>query len=65
MPVLMIATYNDDHTVDVMNAAWGMMQDYNHIVINIDVSHQTADNIKKRKSFTVSLADYNHLKEAD
>ena len=25
MPVLMIATYNEDNTVDVMNAAWGMM----------------------------------------
>ena len=25
MPVLMVATYNDDGTVDVMNAAWGMM----------------------------------------
>lgn len=23
MPVLMIATYNDDGTVNVMNAAWG------------------------------------------
>jgi len=22
MPVLMVATYNDDDTVDVMNAAW-------------------------------------------
>ena len=25
MPVLMIATYNDDGSVNVMNAAWGMM----------------------------------------
>ena len=65
MPVLMIATYNDDNSIDVMNAAWGMIQDYNHILINIDVSHQTADNIKKRKAFTVSLADLDHLKEAD
>ena len=25
MPVLMIATYNDDGSVNVMNAAWGTM----------------------------------------
>ncbi len=26
MPVLMVATYNEDGSVDVMNAAWGTMQ---------------------------------------
>ena len=26
MPVLMIATYNEDGSVNVMNAAWGTMQ---------------------------------------
>ena len=26
MPVLLIATYNEDGTVKVMNAAWGTMQ---------------------------------------
>lgn len=25
MPVLMIATYNEDNSVNVMNAAWGTM----------------------------------------
>ena len=29
MPVLMIATYNEDGTVNVMNAAWGTMQERN------------------------------------
>ena len=28
MPVLMIATYNEDGTIDVMNAAWGTMMIY-------------------------------------
>ena len=27
MPVLMVATYNEDGTVNVMNAAWGTMQE--------------------------------------
>ena len=27
MPVLLVATYNEDGSVDVMNAAWGTMLD--------------------------------------
>ena len=27
MPVLMVATYNEDGSVNVMNAAWGTMQE--------------------------------------
>lgn len=34
MPVLMIATYNEDGSVDVMNAAWGMAYDYTQIKLN-------------------------------
>ena len=30
MPVLMVATYNEDGSVNVMNAAWGTMQDARH-----------------------------------
>ncbi|MBR1779335.1 MAG: flavin reductase [Clostridia bacterium] len=65
MPVLMIATYNDDGTVDVMNAAWGMMQSMDKVVLNLTESHRTVTNIKKRKAFTVSIADVKHVKEAD
>ena len=35
MPVLMIATYNEDGTIDVMNAAWGTMLDRDYIVLNL------------------------------
>ena len=28
MPVLMVATYNEDGNVNVMNAAWGTTQRY-------------------------------------
>lgn len=65
MPVLMIATYNEDGTVDVMNAAWGMMYDRNQVVLNLTESHKTVKNIKKRKAFTVSIADAKHVAEAD
>jgi len=65
MPVLMIATYNDDGSVDVMNAAWGMMVDRNIVALNLTESHKTVKNIKGRKAFTVSVADSKHVIEAD
>ena len=65
MPVLMIATYNEDDTIDVMNAAWGMMLDRNYIALNLTETHKTVKNIKERKAFTVSIADSKHVVEAD
>ena len=65
MPVLMIATYNEDGTIDVMNAAWGMMLERDYVVLNLTETHKTVKNIKKRKAFTVSIADSKHVVEAD
>ena len=65
MPVLMIATYNEDGTVNVMNAAWGTMYERDQVILNLTESHKTVKNIKERKAFTVSIADSNHVKEAD
>ena len=65
MPVLMIATYNDDDSIDVMNAAWGTMLDRNIVLLNLSENHQTVKNIIKRKAFTISIADTKHVKEAD
>lgn len=65
MPVLMIATYNEDGTIDVMNAAWGTMFDEKQVLINLDEEHKTVKNIKNRKGFTVSFADAKHIIEAD
>lgn len=65
MPVLMIATYNEDGSVDVMNAAWGMMLERDQVVLNLTETHKTVKNIKERKAFTVSIADSKHVVEAD
>ena len=65
MPVLMIVTYGDDEKVDVMNMAWGGICDDNMVALNITETHQTADNIKKRMAFTLSIADISHLEESD
>ncbi len=65
MPVLMIATYNEDGSVNVMNAAWGTMFERDQVLLNLTESHKTVKNIKERKAFTVSIADSNHVIEAD
>lgn len=65
MPVLMIATYNEDDTVNVMNAAWGTMVDRKHVILNLTETHKTVKNIKNKGAFTVSIADASHVVEAD
>ncbi len=65
MPVLMVATYNEDGNVNVMNAAWGTMQERDHVVLNLTETHKTVKNIKARGAFTVSIADAAHIVEAD
>lgn len=65
MPVLMIATYNDDGSVDVMNMAWGGICAHDLVALNLDADHRTTKNILKRKAFTVSIASANLMREAD
>ena len=65
MPVLLISTFNEDGTVDVMNAAWGTMLDRDRVALNLTETHRTVENIKARKGFVVHIADAKHVVEAD
>jgi len=65
MPVLMVAAYDEQGKVNVMNAAWGTICDMDKIALIIDDEHKTTQNIRKVKAFTVSLADKEHIAEAD
>ena len=65
MPVLMVATYNEDGTVNVMNAAWGTMQERDTVALNLTESHKTVKNILKRGAFTVSMGDAEHAAACD
>ena len=65
MPVLLVATYNEDGTIDVMNAAWGTMLDRERVALNLTETHKTVENIKRRKGFVVHIADAAHVVEAD
>ena len=65
MPVLMIATYDEEGTVDVMNMAWGGVCAENMVALNISKDHKTAKNIKAKQAFTLSIADIDHMEAAD
>lgn len=65
MPVLLISTFNEDGSVDVMNAAWGTMLERDQVALNLTETHKTVQNIKARKGFVVHIADAKHVVEAD
>ena len=55
-PVLMIGTYDENGTPDIMNAAWGGVGDDTQIFLCLSPDHKTTENILKNKCFTVSIA---------
>ena len=60
MPVLMVAAYDENGTVGVMNAAWGMVCGHDKIALFIDEGHKTTKNIRAVKAFTdhMDVADF-------
>lgn len=65
MPVLMVAAYDEKGTVNVMNAAWAQICNFDRIALFIDEGHKTTQNILKTKAFTVAIADKDHMDVAD
>lgn len=65
MPVLMVAAYDEKGTVQVMNAAWGMICGMDKVALFIDEDHATTKAVRQTKAFTVSLADREHMDVAD
>lgn len=65
MPVLMVAAYDKNEKVNVMNVAWGQICDEDKIILFIGEGKKTWLNIQESKAFTVSLADEAHMDVAD
>ena len=65
MPVLMVAAYDANEKVNVMNVAWGQICDEDKIILFIGEGKKTWLNIKESKAFTVALADKAHMDAAD
>lgn len=65
MPVLMVAAYDENEKVNVMNVAWGQICDEDKIILFIGEGKKTWLNIKANKAFTVAIADEAHMDAAD
>jgi flavin reductase (DIM6/NTAB) family NADH-FMN oxidoreductase RutF len=56
-PVLMVGTYNDDGSVNVMNLHECARTNAGHLACCIGKSKKTHENIEKRHAFTLTLAN--------
>lgn len=63
-PCIMIATYDKNNNPDVMMAAWAGQALEDAIEFNLS-SHQTTDNLKLKKAFTVSFATEADMAQSD
>lgn len=64
LPVLIIATYDENGVPNAMNAAWGGQSDYHEVVLYLG-AHKTTDNLQVKKAFTLSFAGRKNLLAAD
>lgn len=55
LPVLIVATYDENGAPDAMNAAWGGLYDSDLVELCLSESHKTTANIRTNKAFTVSF----------
>lgn len=65
LPVLIVATYDENGTPNAMNAAWGTICDSEQVAIVLSATHKTVKNILKTKAFSLSVADKNNVLPAD
>ena len=64
LPVLILATYDENGVPNAMNAAWGGQYDSNEIFVSL-AKHKTTDNLLLKKAFTVSFATKDTVVESD
>ena len=65
LPVLIVATFDENGVPDAMNAAWGTVCDTAQVSICLSATHKTVKNLLKTKAFTVSIADEKNIKQSD
>lgn len=65
MPVLMVATYNDDGTVNVMNLHEATRTVEGDMALCIGESKKTHENIEKRRAFTIALVNQKTMGAVD
>ncbi len=63
-PVLIIGTYDKDGKANAMNAAWGMIADYDKVIVCL-ANHKTTENIEVNNEFTISIGEEKYVTECD
>ena len=64
LPVLILATYDENGVPNAMNAAWGGQYDSNEIFVSL-AKHKTTDNIRLKQAFTISFATKGDIVQSD
>lgn len=65
MAVLIVATYNDDGSINVMNLHECTRTNFGDLVICIGEGKKTHKNIEKRRAFTLTMASRELMEAAD
>lgn len=65
VPVLMVATYNDDGTVNAMNLHEAMRTNAGDLALCIGPFSKTHENVEKRRAFTVAFVGQKMMAEVD
>lgn len=65
LPVLIVATYDEQGIPNAMNVAWGGQCGYHHVALNLSLNHKTTENLKHKKAFTLSIANVETLVLSD
>lgn len=66
-PILIVGTYNQDGSPNIMNAAWGGVASSKPPCITVSLREATHSfgNIKRNGAFTVNIPSHKYTKEAD
>lgn len=65
LPVLIVATYDENGNPDAMNAAWGGQCTASHVALNLALGHKTTANLRQKQAFTLSIANRQNLVMSD
>lgn len=65
LPVLVVASYGKDGEANAMTAAWGGIYNNDQVIVCLDKSHKSTENIKERGCFTLSFTTSSQLAAAD
>ena len=65
LPVLIVATYDENGIPNAMNVAWGGQCGYHHVALNLSLNHKTTENLEQTKAFTLSIATVETLVLSD